>query len=226
MQNHMENKAYAGFFVRLVAFAVDSLLAAVIVGIAKLPFSIAAANGAGFLKENFIFNHTCLDVLSYIGIAAYFVLLTYFTHSTPGKLLFRLEVVTQSSNWNFLNILYRETIGRFLSSLLCIGYLVILVQQEKQGFHDMLCDTYVVYRNMMSASAGKSVPVMAGNTGIVADSHVAGVNASDAAPVYHQTSAFKMEESCPVSTGTVTSYDKINPDCTNLKNLRENKTEE
>ena len=83
-----------------------------------------------------------------MGIAAYFILLTYFSHSTPGKMLFRLEVVTKSGEWTFLNIVYRETVGRFLSSLLCIGYLAVLVQGEKQGFHDMLCDTYVVYRNM------------------------------------------------------------------------------
>ena len=54
MQNHLESKAYAGFFVRLAAFAVDSMLAAIIVGIVKLPFSMAAAYGAGFLKADFI----------------------------------------------------------------------------------------------------------------------------------------------------------------------------
>lgn len=226
MQNHMENKAYAGFFVRLAAFAVDSLLAAVIVGIVKLPFSIAAASGVSFLKANFIFDYTFLDVLSYVGIAAYFVLLTYFSHSTPGKMLFRLEVVTQSGDWTFLNILYRETIGRFLSSLLCIGYLAVLVQQEKQGFHDMLCDTYVVYRNMMAAPAGKPMPVMAGDAGIVVDSNVNNRNVSVDVPMYHQASAFKMEESHPISAEPVTSYDHMNPDSTNLENLKENKTEE
>ena len=148
MQNQSENKAYAGFFVRLVAYAVDSMLAALLVGIVKLPLSIAASSGAGFLKANFIFHYSLLDVLGYIGVAAYFVLLTYFAHGTPGKLLFRLRVVTVDREWTFLNILYRETVGRFLSSLLCIGYLAIIVTEKKQGFHDMLSDTYVVYAGM------------------------------------------------------------------------------
>ena len=148
MQNQSENKAYAGFFVRLVAYAIDSMLAALLVSVVKLPLSIAASAGAGFLKANFIFHYSLLDVLGYIGVAAYFVLLTYFAHGTPGKLLFRLRVVTVDREWTFLNILYRETVGRFLSSLLCIGYLAIIVTEKKQGFHDMLSDTYVVYAGM------------------------------------------------------------------------------
>ncbi|MBR1865159.1 MAG: RDD family protein [Lachnospiraceae bacterium] len=163
MQNQLENKVYAGFFVRLVAFAVDSLIAAMAAGIVKLPFAFLAMAGAGFLKSNFIFHYSVLDVAGYLGVAAYFVLLTYFTHSTPGKMLFRLEVVTTDQEWSFVNILYRETVGRFLSSLFGVGYLVVLGQPEKQGFHDMLCDTRVVYKNMLAGPAGKSVQPVSPN---------------------------------------------------------------
>lgn len=195
MQNHLENKAYAGFFVRLAAFAVDSLLASIIVGIVKLPFSMASVYGAGFLKTDFIFDYSFLDVFSYVGIAAYFVLLTYFSHSTPGKLLFRLEVVTKNGEWTFLNIVYRETVGRFLSSLLCIGYLAVLVQGEKQGFHDMLCDTYVVYRNM--AVVPQKRPLAAAGVGTVGGGTVPS-NSGDSSQPSSVVSAFLMEESHPV----------------------------
>lgn len=147
MQNHSESRVYAGFFVRLIAYGIDMLIASIAVAAVKLPFSIAASNGAGFLKSNFIFTYSFLDVLGYVGIAAYFVLLTYFAHTTVGKILFRLEVSCERE-WSFVNVLYRETVGRFLSSLLNIGYLAVIVQKEKQGFHDMLCDTHVVYKNM------------------------------------------------------------------------------
>ncbi|MDE6760080.1 MAG: RDD family protein [Lachnospiraceae bacterium] len=197
MQNHLENKAYAGFFVRLAAFAVDSLLAAIIVGIVKLPFSMASMYGVGFLKADFIFRYSFLDVFSYAGIAAYFVLLTYFSHSTPGKLLFRLEVVTKNGEWTFLNILYRETVGRFLSSLLCIGYLAVLVQGEKQGFHDMLCDTYVVYRNMAAVSPQR--PLAAAGVGTVGGGTVP-PNSGSSSQSSPAVSAFLMEESHPVPT--------------------------
>ena len=137
---------------RFAAFVIDSMIAGLMVGIVKIPFSIAAMSGADFLKGNFIFHYSLLDVLGYVGVAVYFVLLTYYTHSTLGKKLFRLEVVSPDKEWTFLNILYRETVGRFLSSLLFVGYLAIPVQKKKQGFHDMLCDTYVVYKNMRMMS--------------------------------------------------------------------------
>lgn len=203
MQNQLENRVYAGFFVRLVAFIIDSIIAALLAGIVKLPFSLAAMGGVEFLKANFIFEYSFLDVLGYIGVAAYFVLLTYFAHATPGKMLMHLEVVTKSGEWTFLNVLYRETVGRFLSSLLCIGYLAVFVTKEKQGFHDMLCDTYVVYAKMMPLTVSPQ-PVAAWADG-GEDSPATMSDSSGEAPVYHGVPS--------------KSYDHMNPDCSNLENL-------
>ncbi len=163
MQNHMENKVYAGFFVRLIAFAIDSLIAALVVSTVKSPFTMAAASGVDFLKANFLFHYSFLDVLDYVAAAAYFILLTYFTHTTPGKMAMRLEVITIDREWTLLNVIYRETIGRFFSSLLCAGYFAVLVSEKKQGFHDMFCDTYVVYKGMVP----QSQPVPVNNTDVV-----------------------------------------------------------
>lgn len=168
MQNQSENRAYAGFFVRFAAFLVDSLIAALAAGALKLPFAVVAMTGAGFIRSNFIFQYSLLDVAGYLGAAAYFVLLTYFSHSTLGKMLFHLEVVVTDGEWTFINILYRETVGRFLSSLLCIGYLAVLVQPKKQGFHDMLCDTCVVYKNMVAVPAVSLQPAAAGQGAVAA----------------------------------------------------------
>lgn len=203
MQNHLENKAYAGFFVRLVAFAADSIIAGLAVGIVKFPFMIAAVGGVSFLTADFIFDYTVMDVFSYIGVAAYFVLLTYFCHSTPGKLLFRLEVVTKSGEWTFLTILYRETIGRFLSSLLCIGYLAVLVQKDKQGFHDMLCDTYVIYKNMRSVQVTPQRPVPETPQRPVPETPVQPLSDQ---PV---VSAFQMEEGFPIKAAAEPEETKL-----------------
>lgn len=199
MQNRLENKVYAGFFVRFVAFMIDSIIAALVVGIVKIPFSFAAAVGVGFLKANLIFEYTFLDVLGYVGVAAYFVLLTYFSHTTLGKMLFHLEVVTSKEDWTFVNILYRETVGRFLSSLLCVGYFAVLVQKDKQGFHDMLCDTYVVYKNMASVSTKPVRPVTPAPAGAVNMPMPAVQSAQPyQTPVYQQASAFQVTENHPV----------------------------
>ena len=148
MQDHIENRAYAGFFPRWIAYMIDCVIAFIVGGIIKIPFGLAAGAGLNFLKANFIFQYSFIDVIGYLGMVSYFVLLTYFGHTTLGKALLRLEVITDDDEWTFVNILYRETVGRFLSGLLCIGYLAIIATEKCQGFHDMLCDTYVVYKNM------------------------------------------------------------------------------
>ena len=72
--------------------------------------------------------------------------MTYFTGSTLGKKCLRLQVVSsEKENLSFWDVLYRETIGRYLSSLLGVGYLMMLLDREKRGLHDRLADTRVVY---------------------------------------------------------------------------------
>ena len=150
---------YAGFFVRWVAFVIDSLVAFIAAGLIKIPFGLAAGAGLTALKSNFIFEYSFIDVIGYLGMVAYFILTTYYTHTTLGKRLFNLEVVTEDGQWTFVNVLYRETVGRFLSGIMCIGYLAVLVSPKHQGFHDMLCDTYVVYKDMQPVSVKAAVAV-------------------------------------------------------------------
>lgn len=237
MQNQLDNRVYAGFFVRLVAYLIDSVLAVLAVSVVKLPLTFMSLAGVDALKANFLFQHSVLDVVSYIGVVAYFTLLTYYTHSTPGKILMRLEVVTTKEEWTFLNILYRESIGRFLSSLLCIGYIAVAVQDKKQGFHDMLCDTYVVYRDMICCEGktqGNQVttqPVDGNEVESGEPFHAEEETGSTMEPI---RSAFQLSESHPIDTGAVVSvnqepgetgsvetkpentYDGLNPDSSNL----------
>lgn len=145
--NSGSQKAYAGFFVRFVAYMIDSLVAGLAVGFITIPLRILSGS-VDFLSANFLFHFTVIDVISYVGVAAYFILLTYFAHTTLGKMLLHLEVISEKKEWSVINIIYRETVGRFLSSIFYIGYLATLVTKGKQGFHDMLCDTYVVYKGM------------------------------------------------------------------------------
>lgn len=146
MYTQDNKEVYGGFFVRLMAFWVDSIIAGCIAMIIKLPINLMTLTSTdSIFTKNFIFHHSAIDVISYIIVVMYFILTTYFTHTTVGKYVFRLRVENINNEWNFINIVYRETIGRFLSSLLCIGYIVLAIDKEKRGFHDMLSDTRVVY---------------------------------------------------------------------------------
>jgi uncharacterized RDD family membrane protein YckC len=73
--------------------------------------------------------------------------MTYYTGATLGKKLFQLKVVSvEDRRMTFFEVLYRESIGRFLSGvILQLGYLLVLAQKEHRGVHDLLSDTCVIY---------------------------------------------------------------------------------
>ena len=63
------------------------------------------------------------------------------------KKLFQIRVVSaEDRKMTFFEVAFRETVGRFLSALiLSIGYIMIAVDKQKRGLHDILSDTNVVY---------------------------------------------------------------------------------
>lgn len=102
------------------------------------------------LTNPILFKFSIWDIFLYLLGVLYFVTITYFTGRTLGKRLLNLKVISSSGeNLTFMNVLYRETIGRYLSSLMCLGYLLIGVDSQKRGLHDILCDTRVVYSNLV-----------------------------------------------------------------------------
>ena len=137
----------AGFGPRAAAFILDRALLLIALAIVRAPFAVASFFGAGRLSTDyFLFNHSVLDVVCWLLMSAYFVLMTWFGGATLGKLVMRLRVVREDGEpMRFIDVLYRETIGRFLSGILCIGYLMVLADRQKRGFHDWLCGTCVVY---------------------------------------------------------------------------------
>lgn len=146
MQSSCDNTSIsAGFFVRASAFIIDLLLTGLVTSFIRIiAFFIRIATGAKL--TNILFNYDVVDIICYIISAAYFVLFTGFTGSTIGKKAMKLQVVKKDGGpLSFFDALYRETIGRYLTSILFVGYIVAACDPEKRGFHDMLADTRVVY---------------------------------------------------------------------------------
>ena len=137
----------AGFGPRAAAYILDRALLFAALLIVRAPVWLASMFGPGRLTaKSFLFDHSALDVICWVLAAAYFVLMTYFTGGTLGKKVMRLRVEkADGSDLRFVDVLYRETVGRFLSGILCLGYLMVLADKEKRAFHDWLCATRVVY---------------------------------------------------------------------------------
>lgn len=155
MQNNYDSRksgadvTYAGFWVRLAAYLIDSVIVFFMLLVVRLAMSgVSSVLSGTVLGGNILFNYTLKDIVLYLGEALYFILCTRYTGTTPGKRAMNLRVISvdESGELDLLTVVYRETVGRFLCGIsICIGYLVIGLDREKRGFHDMLCDTRVVY---------------------------------------------------------------------------------
>lgn len=149
MQNSYSNENYAGFWVRLAAYVIDSAIVAIGLLVVRLAWiGVGALISGTILDGNVLFHYSLKDIVLYIFKVMYFVLLTWCTGTTIGKRLMNLRVVPADRNekLSFVDVLYRETIGRFLCGIsIWIGYIIVGIDKEKRGFHDMLCDTRVVY---------------------------------------------------------------------------------
>lgn len=159
MQNSYSSRdtEYAGFWVRLAAYVIDSIIVFFGLLFVRLFLSgIMSVLSDTWIGGNILFHYTLKDILLYGFQVLYFILCTYLTGTTLGKRAMNLRVVSaDGQKLTILNVVYRETIGRFLCSLsVGIGYIITGVDREKRGLHDILCDTRVIY-----AKRVKIIPV-------------------------------------------------------------------
>lgn len=149
-QSVTENPDYAGFWVRFAAYAIDSAVVFAGLLIVRLIFAgISLAGGGAITGTDILFHYSLKDMVLYGLKVLYFITFTYLTGTTLGKKAMNLRVISKDpkEKLTLLNVVYRETVGRFLCSLpVNIGYVVAGIDSEKRGFHDMLCDTRVVYQ--------------------------------------------------------------------------------
>lgn len=132
----------AGVWPRAAALFLDRAILFVPLLAVRLP----AWWGDGGLSLPVLFDFTLSEVVCAAVSILYFTLLTWRGGATLGKRAMNLQVVREDGErLSFLNCLYRESIGRYLSSLFCLGYFLAAVDIRKQALHDMICDTQVVY---------------------------------------------------------------------------------
>lgn len=163
LKQQVLTKRYAGFFVRSLAFSVDSI----ILGIAGI-LAFVALCGAGtidfqqlmLLTEEFcnnptieslnkMFNAPGMDLYFIISLllqTVYFVILHALYGATIGKMLFRIHVETAKGD----KITWLAAIIRYIASIMSmmlygLGYLTVLIDPKRRGLHDFIASTCVVY---------------------------------------------------------------------------------
>lgn len=130
---------YAGFWPRLLANMIDSFLYVAVM----LPF--------GLLFDTPIYAETSstysrLDALLQLISAGIYIVCWMRFAATPGKILMGLKVLDAATGQKirFSQALTRY-VGYFISALaLGLGYLWIIFDPKKQGWHDKMAKTVVV----------------------------------------------------------------------------------
>ena len=120
----------AGFGVRLLAFAIDWMIFFVVSAPVSILFFEASA---------------AMPLLGALAVLAFW----RFCGATPGKLAAGIRIVDASTG-------NPAPIGRLALRLLCylvsalplyLGFLWIAVDRRKQGWHDKIARTLVIYQN-------------------------------------------------------------------------------
>lgn len=89
---------------------------------------------------------------SYFHFILQFIYAGYFysVHSaTPGKLMFQLQVVTNSGDpLDFVKAGFRDTLGKWISALpLGLGFWMVFFRTDRRTLHDLIFKTYVVSKD-------------------------------------------------------------------------------
>lgn len=88
----------------------------------------------------------CLLVSGLLLAYLIFAIRLFAQGTTPGKKALGMRVIKEDgSSAGFGTMLFREWIGKVISGLVfLLGYIWILLDKDRQGWHDKLASTYVV----------------------------------------------------------------------------------
>lgn len=151
---------YAGFISRLIAFVIDTVIITIsvlaitwFVSVTIRIFNLQAffnifsilMPGATSSLEQLIERLTAGFLLAFV-IAVYYIFFWIIAGYTPGKAFMGLRIITTDGRKiSFFRALLRY-LAYFLSAgLFFLGFFWILIDDRRQGWHDKIAGTLVVY---------------------------------------------------------------------------------
>lgn len=133
---------FAGFWIRVLAYIID-IIPLLIIG-----FVLALLSG-----EDLINTDPSAPIYSFTDLVGLIVGIAYFVgfessayQATPGKMALGLIVVDTDGRRISIARAFGRYFAKILSGLiLLIGYIMVGFTERKQGLHDMIAGTLVVY---------------------------------------------------------------------------------
>ena len=144
----MNEQEYAGFWVRVGAALIDSILLLIV--IAPL---MTAIHGMQYWTSPNYFQGFWDVVVNYLLPAIAIIIFWIYRAATPGKMMLKLTIVDAKTGGQPSKGQY---IGRYLAYYvsaipLFLGLIWVGIDKRKQGWHDMLAGTLVLRNNQTVA---------------------------------------------------------------------------
>lgn len=144
MENNLKGH-YAGFISRFLAYFIDiAVLAVSVVAIGWFVNTVGDLFPLEFLPGSAL-RIVIAGFVAITLVAAYFIFFWTLIGQTPGKMLLGLRVVSVDGGSVSLWQSIRRYAGYIVSYILFLGYLWILIDNRRQGWHDKIANTYVIY---------------------------------------------------------------------------------
>jgi uncharacterized RDD family membrane protein YckC len=137
----MSEQQYAGFWIRVVAALIDTVLILLIV----MPLLLAIYGKEYFMAQSWIQGFWDL-MLNYILPAIAVIMFWIYKSATPGKMVLGLKIVDAETGQK---LSAGQSIGRYLGYYvamlpLFLGLIWVGIDKRKQGLHDKLAGTVVI----------------------------------------------------------------------------------
>ncbi|MEX0967687.1 MAG: RDD family protein [Bacteroidia bacterium] len=134
-----EQVEYAGFWIRVVAYIID----AIILGIVNVSLTWGMT-GTFYSTE---MNIGLSSVTFLINLVYFAAMESSSYQGTLGKIAINAKVVDEAGQ----RISFANALGRYLSKIisaiiLLIGFMMVGWDDRKQGLHDKIASTFVIYK--------------------------------------------------------------------------------
>ncbi len=156
---HLDDGEAAGFWPRFAAFAIDAVVLVVLRQLVLSRLHHRAFDWEDLVDWRQAFlgaqSPETADVLSYFAVdAGYFTLLVGAWGRTLGKWLLGLKVTREGGAPVGFGLAFMRYLAHFFSLVpLGAGYVYIALNPSRRAFHDLLCQTRVIF-----ASRGSGAP--------------------------------------------------------------------
>ncbi|MDQ1472633.1 MAG: hypothetical protein QOJ99_4113 [Bryobacterales bacterium] len=138
---------YAGFWIRAVSYIIDGAMIGAIRTIVLMPLGMSLLDRP--FASPWFFAHLGEAKLASLAVSlSYFVFFWTQYGATPGKMLFKLKVVTPVGTLITPGQAVIRYFGQILSGLILgIGFMMAGWDEQKRALHDRLANTRVIREN-------------------------------------------------------------------------------